>query len=155
MTYIYAIFLVQRKCCSICSGEHCPSCIKNRSNEFFPTGMYKLYFFHVINSTYPVVKLWMYFVSLFQGINLWKLMGEFNLHGITAPGRVLNELKNLVNPPSIRVFTALCYGLWYVLMEDLHIHLRLIYFLLLGCVISFCLRLWINWTKYFYFQNLD
>lgn len=86
----------------------------------------------------------MYFVSLFQGINLWKLMGEFNLHGITAPGRVLNELKNLVNPPSIRVFTALCYGLWYVLMEDLHIHLRLIFFLLLGCVISFCLRLWIN-----------
>lgn len=23
-----------------------------------------------------------------QEVNLWKLMGDFNLHGITAPGRV-------------------------------------------------------------------
>lgn len=23
-----------------------------------------------------------------QEINLWKLMGDFNLHGITAPGKI-------------------------------------------------------------------
>lgn len=24
-----------------------------------------------------------------QDVNLWKLMGDFNLHGITAPGKVV------------------------------------------------------------------
>lgn len=26
---------------------------------------------------------------MFQDVNLWKLMGDFNLHGITAPGRTI------------------------------------------------------------------
>lgn len=31
-----------------------------------------------------------YLVSFLQDVNLWKLMGDFNLHGITAPGEPIS-----------------------------------------------------------------
>ena len=38
-------------------------------------------------------------IQSLQSVNLWKLMGDFNLHGITAPGNafILHEVPNFRN----------------------------------------------------------
>jgi hypothetical protein len=91
LTYFYALNVVQRKCFSIRATEHCPSCGENRPDELFPTGLYMSNFFECFNVVFDFfvsLKSECFFVFLFQEVNLWKLMGEFSLHGITAPGRV-------------------------------------------------------------------
>lgn len=88
-----ALMTVQRKCFTICSRAYRSSCRKNRQIQLFPWGsntklhnwllyttMYMLYCILRVNN-------WLHVLFTVQEVNLWKLMGDFSLHGITAPGK--------------------------------------------------------------------
>ena len=87
---------VQRKCCPVCTRKYCSSCGKNRPIQLFPEGTYLrglfIYLFIFFIVVYITCKI-LIFCFLFQDVNLWKLMGDFNLHGITAPGKFLTTIQ--------------------------------------------------------------